>query len=143
MHRFRPVIIIGIFAGLTLVADSCKECTCKNYAPESDEATYCRYHRNAVWEYVEQSTDVELQKTQLARLESLYKAIKDCDDMDCIFNEVQADSIAPGFAGIFDSLNAEAEEEVATAEFNRPKVLICGLMNGILDWRDSLGVEEE
>jgi hypothetical protein len=146
MHRFKPVIIIGIFAGLTLAADSCKDCTCKNYAPESTEATYCRYYREAVWDYVEQSTDAELQKTQLTRLESLYKTVKDCEDMDCIFNEVQADSIAPGFAGILDSANAEAEEEVTTAEFKPAKagkVLLCGLMNGIFDWRDSLGVEEE
>jgi hypothetical protein len=143
MLRSQVALLAVMLVVTAFVVDACKDCTCKNYAPETDEATYCRYHRNAVWNYVEQSTDVELQKTQLTRLESLYKTVKDCDDVDCIFNEVQADSIAPGFAGIFDSVNAEAEEEVATAEFNHRKVLLCGLMNGIIDWRDSLGVEEK
>ena len=141
MRRVQLVLLIIMMAATALVVDACKECTCKNYAAETDEATYCRFHRDAVWDYVDQATDTAQMKVQVTRLETLYKAVDDCGDMNCIVIEIQADSIAPGFATIFVSANADAASEVDAAGFDQRKVLLCGLMHGIIDWRERLGME--
>ncbi|HWR82378.1 MAG TPA: hypothetical protein VN285_03675 [Candidatus Deferrimicrobium sp.] len=144
MPRITSAVAVGAFVVVVLVNAGCKECTCKSYTAETAQATYCRYHRNAVWDYVEQAAgDTNAMKAQYERLKSLLEAVKDCDDVPCIEKQIQADSLAPAFAGLFASANSEGEQEVGTTQFDRAQVVLCGLRHGLVDWHDSLRIEEE
>ncbi|MEE8578125.1 MAG: hypothetical protein V3T31_12800, partial [candidate division Zixibacteria bacterium] len=128
-------IICGLLLLVLLGLAGCKDCSCKDYKPETREATYCRYHRDAVWDYVETVSDVEAQKAKLAEMERLLKAVKECEALGCIEREAQADTIAPGFAAIYESANARAETEVGMETFHSWQVVLCGLNHGVADWR--------
>jgi hypothetical protein len=144
MSRITSAVAVCAFVAVVIVNAGCKECSCKSYSAETAQATYCRYHRNAVWDYIEQAAgNTDAMKAQYERIKSLLEAVSDCDDVPCIEKEIQGNSLAPGFVGLFAAAKSESEQEVGTAQFDRAQVTLCGLRHGLVDWHDSLHIEEE
>ena len=139
MVTTRIVATVVLTAFLLLAAIACNdECGCRDYSPQTDEATRCRYHREAVWDYVEQGGDEVEMRSQLARMERLFDLLDDCRTWPCVTAEIEADSTAPGFALVFSGVQSALETKGLMAGNQWGKVALCGLQNGIRDWQDSL-----
>ena len=143
MLRTALALGLGILIVLPLLFAGCNaDCTCKDYDPETDEATYCRNHREAVWDYVELGSGTDEIRTQVGNMERLLEVISKCRDTSCINAEIRTENHAPGFADVFTRWNQRAEQDVGGAELKRWKVILCGLNNGWNDWQDSLKIME-
>lgn len=140
-QRLSLIVVLGlIMMAQTFI--SCRHYVgCKQYENITVEATYCRLHREAVWDYVE-LTDTEAgQKGRSYSMVRLVEELNRCNSMECVQTEIAADTIAAGFQAIYSSVHRKAEGKLYGATIETRKVTLCGLENGLRDWVDSLKLD--
>jgi len=142
--RKRNLLSLGLVLVISLaVVPACRHqyVGCKQFENLSDEATYCRIHREAVWDYIEVTDTPAGQEGRTWSMIRLLRQLDQCRDIDCVTTEIAADSIANGFAELFANSHSQAESKLNGSSPNRYKIVMCGLENGVRDWVDSLKLE--
>lgn len=111
---------------------------CEQYDSMSSEGSYCRLHREAVWDYVELSDTKAGQMKRSYAMVRLLRMLKRCQSMACVETEIAVDTIALGFNSIYSSAHQKAVDKLNGATVKTEKVTLCGLESGLRDWVDSL-----
>lgn len=123
----------------------CTRCSCRKLVDESleMEATCCHLYRNAVWDYVEQWSDRQLQRTMLARLEHFVAQVDDCEDIECFIVALEKEKISKTFSALFLRALDESSQIAGGGSAVSIEAIRCGLEHGISDWKDTLLTRSE
>ena len=138
------LLLIGIFILIILTQTFCSICSeigCQQFDSMGLEATYCRLHREAVWDYIELGENKKSQSNRTLSITRLLGELNQCHSIDCIETEISADTIAIDFNLIYQTAHQIAEEKRNGRDMKVRQVIMCGLENGARDWIDSLRLE--
>jgi hypothetical protein len=111
---------------------------CEEYSPESQEATYCNGHRDAVLEFVREVADTNERRTRLNRFETFYETIKDCGTVDCIENGIAATANFDAFANRYQQEHGYVETETTIAADRKAALILCGFRHAIAGLKKTL-----
>ena len=120
-----------IAIGLVL---SCKhpDSCCKQYSPESDQATYCNRHKSAGYEFVE-NDDASLSQERYQKLQELMGKIQNCESVSCIELAIKGDSSLSRLDSTYTLEHTKAEERTHLTESEKSKLILCGFSNALDD----------
>lgn len=131
--------------GLALVLASCNKpdrLCCLQHDPETDQATYCNNHRDAVLKFVREVPGTADRLVRLSRFEDFYDTIDDCGTVDCIESAIEVDTALVRFKERYQDEHYYAERDTDVTQEQKVKLILCGFKHAIDGERQTLGEGE-
>jgi hypothetical protein len=111
---------------------------CESYSVESDQATYCNGHRDAVLLFVREVSDTTERRTRLNRIDAFYETIKECQTVACIEDAIGAQADLEAFANRYHQEHGFVETETAIAADKKAELILCGFRHAIAGLKKTL-----
>lgn len=133
------MVIVAVTAtvGCWPCGDKDKLC-CEEYQRESDLATYCNDHRDAVLEFVREVPDTTERRLRLNRIDAFYETVKDCQTVVCIEDAIGTAADLDAFANRYQQEHGFAETETAIAADKKAELILCGFRHAIDGLKETL-----
>ena len=117
------LVLFSLVGGCTSRSQLC----CLQYAPNTDEATYCNNHQTAVGQFVRSATpDQTLMRKHLTDFKAFYRTVQKCESVACIEEQLHAATTLPGFRQRYQTEHTFAEQETHVDPEKKASLVLCG-----------------
>ena len=136
MRKVRVSLVLLAFLVTVTALNGCwpfpshKLC-CEQYSVESNQATYCNNHRDALMKYVRDTDDDSVMRTRLGQMEVFYELVEDCKTVECIEIGVGDPATPDEFAERYQTEHDYAERDALVPENEKAKLILCGFKHAI------------
>jgi hypothetical protein len=124
------IVAVSSAIGCWPFGDGDKLC-CEEYSPQSQEATYCNGHRDAVLEFVREVADTAERRARLNHFEAFYETVKDCRTVVCIEDGIGAASDFDAFANRYQQEHGYVETGTTIAADKKADLILCGFRHAV------------
>ena len=145
MRRRKYLPLALLVLSLALVFANCSKpdkLCCLQYDPETDHATYCNNHRNAVLSFVRDVPEKADQLGRLSEIEDYYDEVEDCGTIDCIESAIKADTALAVFWEWYDNEHKYADRDADVQPEDKVRLILCGFKHAIDAEKKTLGEGE-
>lgn len=105
---------------------------CLKYPAETDQATYCNNHRDAVGKFIISAPDPSERQVRLKDFKAFYRKIEEaCGTVQCIENSISSDAALSSFLGRYRGEHHFAERDTQIDEKMKTDLILCGFKHGL------------
>jgi hypothetical protein len=144
VRRLQRISLILLTLALVAVLADCRpdQLCCLTHDPETDQATYCNNHRDAVLKFVREISDVAERRARLTAFEQLYATLDHCQTVACIESVIEADTALSGFGERYQNEHRYAERDTDIPQEQKAGLILCGFKHAIDGQKQTLGEGE-